>query len=84
MRAAQFVNKECVLLLLNAGANPLAPQSICGMTALDLARLSKNQEIIAIMEQRAAQILNGAALQTQPSPPPANANGSSKVEESKK
>ena len=82
MRAAQFVNKECVLLLLNAGANPLAPKSICGMTALDLARLSKNQEIIAIMEQRAAQILNGAALPSPP--PPVNANGVSKVEESKK
>ena len=61
MRAAQFVNKECVLLLLNAGANPLAPRSICGMTALDLARLSKNQEIIAIMEQSAAGMINGAA-----------------------
>ena len=54
MRAAQFANKDCVLLLLNAGANPLAPQSICGMTALDLALLSKNKEIIAMMEQRAA------------------------------
>ena len=54
MRAAQFANKDCVLLLLNAGANPMAPQSICGMTALDLARLSKNKEIIAMMEQRAA------------------------------
>ena len=54
MRAAQFANKDCVLLLLNAGANPMAPQSICGMTALGLARLSKNKEIIAMMEQRAA------------------------------
>ena len=54
MRAIQFANRDCVLLLLQVGADPLNPRSVCGMSPLEMAQLTKNTDIIGLLEQRIA------------------------------
>ena len=63
MKAIQFSKIECVKMLLDKGADPLNRRNASQLSALDFANISKNQQIIDMLNAKIAE--NGWTLPVQ-------------------